>query len=270
MTKLPISVCMIAGAEAGRIGRALASVSGWAGEILVVLNQEVSDGTDALCEQQGAIVFREPWKGYVAQKNSAAQKASGPWILSLDADEEVSPALRNEIAFTLGSQEASRPYAAFEFPRCSYYCGRWIRHGDWYPDRVVRLWRKGSTTWVGIEIHERPEVKGAIGRLRSDLLHYSNQNINWQLEKIGRYADPFVRHYLAAGRRPGWLDLTARPTWKFLRAYFFRLGFLDGWPGYYIAWLGAFSTLTRYTKLLEARLQPTGPATAGQAAESQP
>ena len=86
--------------------------------------------------------------------------------------------------------------------------------------------------------------------------HYSNQSINWHLDKIGRYADPFVRHCLETGRRAGWLDLTGRPLWKFFRAYVLRLGFLDGWPGYYIAWLGAFSTVTRYAKVREARLKP--------------
>jgi glycosyltransferase involved in cell wall biosynthesis len=255
MAKLPVSVCMISGAEAGRIGRALQSVSDRAGEVIVVLNEEVRDGTDTVCGDRGAKVYREPWRGFVAQKNSAAEKATCPWILSLDADEEVPPALWAEIAAVLDDLNKNRPYAAFDFPRCSWYCGRWIRHGDWYPDRVIRLWRKGSAAWTGIEIHERLEVKGAVGRLHSDLLHYSNQSINGQLDKIGRYADPFVRHCLETGRPAGWLDLSIRPVWKFLRAYVFRLGFLDGWPGYYIAWLGAFSTLTRYAKVREARLR---------------
>jgi glycosyltransferase involved in cell wall biosynthesis len=255
MIKLPISVCFISGAEARRIGRALASITGWASEIIVVLNEEVTDGTEALCQAQGAKVFREPWKGYVAQKNSAAAKATQPWILSLDADEEVPPALWAEIAATIGNPEKSPAQAGFSFPRCSYYCGRWIRHGDWYPDRVLRLWRNGSGHWTGLEIHERLEVQGSVGRLSADLLHYSNENIDWQLKKIGTYSDPFVRQCLAAGRKAGWLDFTVRPFWKFLRAYVFRLGFLDGWPGYYIAWLGAFSTLTRYAKVREAELK---------------
>ena len=195
---------MISGAEGGRIERALQSVADRAGEVIVVLNEDVRDGTDGLCEARGAKVYREPWKGFVAQKNSAAAKASCPWILSLDADEEVPPALWAEIAAMLEDSDKNRPYAAFDFPRCSYYCGRWIRHGDWYPDRVLRLWRKGSAAWTGIEIHERLEVKGAIGHLRSDLLHYSNTSINGQLDKIGRYADPFVRHCLETGR-PCWV-----------------------------------------------------------------
>lgn len=255
MAKLPLSVCLISGAEAGRIGRVLQSIEGWAQEVIVVLNQDVQDGTEALCLAKGAKVFREPWKGFVAQKNSAAEKATGPWILSLDADEEVPPALWQEIAATLSEPAHNSAYAAFDFPRCSFYCGRWIRHGDWYPDRVLRLWRKGSGAWTGIEIHERLEVNGAIGHLRSDLLHYSNQSINGQLDKIARYADPFVRHCLETGRPVGWLDLTVRPFWKFFRAYVLKLGFLDGWQGYYIAWMGGFSTVTRYAKVREARLK---------------
>jgi len=252
MAKLPVSVCLISGAEVGRIGRALQSVADQAGEVIVVLNEDVHDGTEALCLAHGAKVYREPWKGYVGQKNSAADKASCPWILSLDADEEVPPALWHEIAATLANPTKNGRYEAFDFPRYSFYCGRWIRHGDWYPDRVLRLWRKGSAAWTGIDIHERLQVKGPVGHLRSDLLHYSNPSINWHLDKIGRYADPFVRHCLQTGRKVGWLDLTVRPVWKFLRAYVFKLGFLDGWPGYYIAWVGAFSTVTRYAKVLAA------------------
>lgn len=255
MANLPVSVCMISGAEAGRIGRALQSVAGRAGEVIVLLNEDVRDGTGGLCEARGAKVYCEPWKGFVGQKNSAADKASCPWILSLDADEEVPPALWAEIGAVLDDPAENGPYAAFDFPRCSWYCGRWIRHGDWYPDRVIRLWRKGSATWVGIEIHERLEVKGSIGHLRSDLLHYSNPSIRWQLDKIGRYADPFVRHCLETGRKVGWLDIAVRPAWKFLRAYFFRLGFLDGWQGFYVAALNSFSTLTRYALVREAEHQ---------------
>jgi glycosyltransferase involved in cell wall biosynthesis len=258
MPKLPLSVCIISGAEVHRIGRALASVSGWASEVLVVLNEDVHDGTEESCLKNGAKVFREPWKGYVAQKNSVIEKASFPWILSLDADEEVTQNLREEIATALGNPALSDTYCAFEFPRCSYYCGRWIRHGDWYPDRVVRLWRKGSALYSGGQIHERLEVNGSVGRLRSDLLHFSNESINWQLGKIPHYSDLFVRDSVAKGRKPTWLDLTFRPIWKFLRGYVLRLGFLDGWPGYYIAWVGAFSTLTRYTKVLEAQFKRPG------------
>src|ERR1039458_1893264 len=119
---LPISVCMIAGAEAPRIRRALESVAGWVGEIIIVINDEVSDGTDQIAAAYGARVFREAWKGYVAQKNSAADKARQDWLLGLDADEVVTPALRDEIRHAV-MQPGDR--VAFRFPRCSIFCGQW-------------------------------------------------------------------------------------------------------------------------------------------------
>ena len=255
MAKLPISVCMISGSEAGRIGRALQSVADWTGEVIVLLNEDVRDGTDALCEARGAKVFREPWKGYVAQKNSAAEKASYPWILSLDADEEVPLALWAEIAAMLDDPGKSRPYAAFDFPRCSYYCGRWIRHGDWYPDRCIRLWKKGLARWLGNEIHEKLQVDGCIGRLHHDLLHYTAETINYQIAKTVRYADAFAQHRLDQAKAVHFLDLLARPLWRFIRGYVFRLGFMDGWQGFAIAWLTAFYTFLRYVRAREAQMK---------------
>lgn len=252
MKKLPISVCMVSGAEAHRIGRALESVADWASEIIVVLNEEVADGTDALAARFGGKVFREPWRGFIAQKNSAAEKATQPWLLNLDADEVVSPELQLEIAATVQGEE--NPLAACEFPRCTFYCGRWIRHGDWYPDRVLRLWRRGTARWYGEEPHAQLQVNGLVGHLRSDLLHFSNESIARQIAKIAPYHADFVKRQVAAGRAVGFFELAVRPAWRFVRAYFFRLGFLDGWPGFYIAELSAFSTLTRYAMVCEARL----------------
>lgn len=251
---LPISVCIISGAEAHRIGRALTSVAGWTSEILVLLNEEISDGTDKIAEKHGAKVFREPWKGHIAQKNSAQAKASQPWILGLDADEAVSPALRAEIELLFANPASAPQHVAYRFPRCTYYCERWIRHGDWYPDRQTRLWRRGYAHWAGMDPHDRLEVGGSVGRLRSDLHHFTNESINRHVQKIIPFSDEFVRQHIAAGKTASAFDLAIRPLWRFVRAYFFRLGFLDGWPGYYIACLNAFSSVTRYAKLREAAL----------------
>lgn len=248
---LPVSVCMISGAEAPRIGRALESVAGWAGEIIVVLNEQVHDGTEAIALKQGAKVIREPWRGFIAQKNSCADKATLPWLLNLDADEVVSPELAAEIAAIVSSPDLAQ--AAFEFPRCTFYSGRWIRHGDWYPDRVLRLWRRGAARWAGEDPHARLDVTGAIGRLQSDLLHYSNENIAHQIAKIAPYHSDFVKRRVAEGGPAGLLEMGFRPFWRFLRAYIIRCGFLDGWQGFYIAALGSFSTLTRYALVREAR-----------------
>jgi glycosyltransferase involved in cell wall biosynthesis len=254
---LPISVCMISGAEAARIGRALASVAGWTSEIVVVLNQEVVDGTAEVAAKYGAKVFREPWKGHIAQKNSAADKATQQWILGLDADEVVSAPLREEIQAKFTDHAGMVRFAAYSFPRRTWYCGRWIGHGDWYPDRQIRLWRRGSATWGGIDPHDKLLVNGRIGKLRADLHHYTNDSITQHVQKIIPFAEEFVRQNLASGRSVGVFDLFVRPFWRFVRAYFLRLGFLDGWQGYYIAWLNAFSSVTRYARLLEPRPNTT-------------
>lgn len=252
---LPLSVCMISGAEAPRIGRAFESIAGLAAETLVVLNNDVKDDTEQLATRYGAKVFREPWKGFVAQKNSASEKAALPWLLNIDADESVSPQLALEIARVV--QDPAPTHAAYEFPRCTFYCGRWIRHGDWYPDRVLRLWRRGVAHWTGEEPHARLQVNGTVGRLKADLLHFTNESIAQHVQKIIPYSDGFLLHNIAEGRVPSAFDFVVRPFWRFVRAYFVRLGFLDGWQGYYIAWLNAFSAATRYARLRERQPVPT-------------
>src|SRR5690349_7411732 len=142
MTRLPISVCMVSAAEARRIGKALASVSEWASEIIVVLNEEVTDDTEKIAASHGAKVIRERWKGMIGQKASVAAKATQAWILDLDADEVVSDELSGEIQRALSDRSLNAQVAAFSYPRRSWYCGRWICHGDWYPDRQNRLWRR--------------------------------------------------------------------------------------------------------------------------------
>ena len=235
--RLPVSVCLIAGAEAERIGRALASVSAWAEEIIVVLNQDVTDGTDRLAEAAGAKVFREKWKGHIAQKNSAAAKAAQPWVLGLDADEEVPSELHEEICRAVA---APGGHAAFCFPRLTQFCGRWIRHGDWYPDRQTRLWRRGQAAWGGVDPHDKLIVQGSVGRLHSNLLHHTADTIDRQIAKIATYSEGLAQDALAKGKTSGPGQLLFRPAWRFFRSYILRLGFLDGWQGAYIAWMTAF------------------------------
>jgi glycosyltransferase involved in cell wall biosynthesis len=239
---------MISGAETHRIGKALASVAEWTSEIIVVLNKEVIDGTDTVAAGFGAKVFREPWRGHIAQKNSAAEKASQPWLLGLDADEVVSDSLRQEMIELFTPTPSG---AAYNFPRRSFYLGRWIGHGDWYPDRQTRLWAKGRARWGGVDPHDELLVDGPVTKLRRDLHHYSNDSIDQQISKIVPFSADFARHRLQNGRSADVVDLTFRPAWRFFRAYVLRRGFLDGWQGFYIASLTAFSTLTRYVKVLE-------------------
>ena len=256
---LPVSVCLISGSEAHRIRRTLASVAGWTREIIIVLNEDVSDGTDRIAAEFGAKVFREPWKGYAAQKNSVAQKAGQEWILSLDADEEISSGLRAEMIRTLAKENVDAKIAAYSFPRCTLYCGRWIRHGDWYPDRKVRLWRRNRAEWRGLSVHEAVIVNGNVGKLSNDLLHYTMEHLNDHVRKSALYSDLFARQRLAGGKRAGPLEMWFRPWWRFVRGYFLRRGFLDGWQGYAIARIVAFETFLRYAKVREAQTRQAEP-----------
>lgn len=253
--RLPISVCFIAANEAHRIRGALESVASWTSEIIVVINDDVNDGTDKVAESFGAKVFREPWKGHVAQKNSAAEKATKQWILGLDADEVVSPKLRDEIQKWFSEPEKMKPFAAFSFPRCTFYSGRWIRHGDWYPDRKVRLWRRGQASWGGLNPHDTVIVNGRAEKLCGDLLHYSMEDLNHLIRKTISYTDTIARQKFESGQDVGLFTLWFRPFWRFFRGYFLRLGFLDGWQGFSVAWLGAFYTFLRYAKVRELKLQ---------------
>ena len=248
MNQLPISVCLIAGNEAHRIRPTLESVTGWTAELIVVLNADVNDGTDKIVESFGGKVFREPWKGFGPQKQSAVEKCTQPWVLNLDADEVVTPQLRGEIQRAIAEHAGQ---AAFCFPRLTQFCGRWIRHGDWYPDYQTRLWRRGQVRWSDAPVHETPEVCGTVGLLRSDLRHYSMESIEHQIQKTIRYANAFAASCRQRGRKAGFNDLFFRPAWRFLRSYFFKLGFLDGWRGLSIAWMTAFYTFLRYYKVVE-------------------
>lgn len=251
MTRLPISVCVVSAAEAHRIGKALASVADWTSEIVVVLNEEVTDGTEEIAKSHGAKVIRERWKGMVGQKASAAAKATQEWILDLDADEVVSDALREEIQQALSQQTRNGQVAAFNYPRLSWYCGRWIRHGDWYPDRQTRLWRRGQAHWAGEDPHATLVVQGRVAHLKNDLLHFSMENMPHLVRKAVAYSDDFLRLRRAAGQGVSRSDVWLRPWWRFWRSYVLRLGFLDGWRGFHIAWLSAFYTFLRYARVWE-------------------
>ena len=245
MRPSPIAVSLIAGAEEARIGRTLASVAGWTSEVVVVLNEEVSDRTEAIARQAGAMVYREPWRGFVQQKNSSLEKTTQPWVLGLDCDEVVTPHLRNQI---VASVEGSTTRAAYSFPRKTWFGDRWILHGDWYPDRQTRLWKRGLARWGGLEPHAILKVEGAVGRLSGDLEHHSFENVEHYVQKAFRYAEDFNADCQRRGRRVGALDLVVRPPWRFMRSYVLKRGFLDGWAGFDIAWMSAFYTFLRYQR----------------------
>jgi glycosyltransferase involved in cell wall biosynthesis len=253
MTKLPITVCVVAGNEAHRIRRALESVQGWTTEIVLAIDDKVTDGTDKIAKGYDAKIISQPWRGHAAHRDFAAAHATQPWLLAIDADEVISPALREEIVAALTSSPANPPPAAYSFPRCTFFCGRWIRHGDWYPDRKARLWRRGQAHWSNDLLHEKLVVEGRVESLRGDLTHYSMESLDHFTRKSITVSNLFVRQKLERTPPSNTRGMWVRPWWRFVRGYFLRLGFLDGWQGYAIARMVAFETFLRYAKLREAQ-----------------
>jgi glycosyltransferase involved in cell wall biosynthesis len=226
-----LSVALITQNEAPNLPRTLASVS-WAGEIVVV-DSGSTDATLQIAREAGARVFAEPWKGFAAQKNSAIAHATGDWILSLDADEEVSPELALEIQLLL---EGEPPFRAYRIPRLNHFLGRPLRHGGYWPDPKLRLFRRGSSQFLARPVHETMEAEGPVGRLKSPLLHHCYPTLDEYIEHMNRYSSAGARMLMEAGRGShssaafAWNALL-NPAATFLYNYFFRLGFLDGREG---------------------------------------
>lgn len=254
MTPLPLSVVIVARNEADTLSRCLASVTGWVSEIIVVLNA-TTDASESIAQQHGATVHHREWKGFRDTKNEALDLASQSWALCLDADEEVSTALRTEIE-TFFSHGDDQRFAGAKFPRKVWFIDRWITHGDWYPDLSLRLIKRDACRWGGDQfVHEKMECNGPIATLHGDLHHYSFPTLSSHVSKINPFADLFVQQRQAKGSRFSVFSAVFRPAWRFFRAYFLRLGFLDGYPGFYIAWATAFSSFVRYSRLFEAENQ---------------
>ena len=249
ITPFPISVILVASNEEQNLPRCLSSVAGWVSEIVVVLNNS-TDRSEQIAQEYGARIERSAWLGFRDTKNVALSFASQPWVLNLDADEEVSPALREEIAAFFQRGESER-FTGVSFPRKVFFLGRWITHGDWYPDRVLRLFRRETSRFEGSYGHDHVSVQGAIKKLRADLHHYSYPTINSHVLKINSFADAFLRQQIEDKKKWSPIATIARPLWRFFRAYVLKRGFLDGFPGLYIAWATAFATFVRYSRLYE-------------------
>jgi len=243
-----ISVCIIAGNEERNIRRCLESAK-WADEI-VVLDSFSKDRTVDICKEYTDRVYQHEWMGYIGQKNLIKDMAKGPWIFFLDADEEISPALRDEIRAEF-SHGGAGDFAGYEFPRLVWYLGRWIYHGDWYPDTKLRLFRKDQGQCGGQEPHDRILVDGRVKTLKSPLFHYTYTDISNQLATINRFSSISAIGKHKKGRTPHIVDLVLRPSLRFLRCYILKRGFLDGVPGLIIATFTALSVFTKYAKLWE-------------------
>ena len=251
VSRLPLSVAIIAKNEALQLPRCLASVRDWVSEIVVVLN-DTTDASAAIAENAGARVHHLPWQGYRDTKNAALDLTTQTWVLSLDADEEVSPELRQAIRAFLSRADLDA-FAGARFPRKVWFIDRWIRHGDWYPDHSLRLFHRQKARWGGDAfVHEKVECRGPVATLKGDLHHYSFPTLSAHVAKINPFAELFLRQQQEQGARFSLTAAIFRPGWRFFRAYVLRGGFLDGFPGWYIAWATAFGALVRYSRLYEA------------------
>jgi glycosyltransferase involved in cell wall biosynthesis len=245
-----ISACITAGNEEEQIRRCLKSVE-WADEIVVV-DSFSTDRTVEICKEFTDRVYEHKWLGYIGQKNLAKDLAEGPWILFVDADEEVSAELRDEILSAFDSGE-SRSMSGYEFPRMVYYLGRWIRHGDWYPDVKLRLFRKEHGRCGGKEPHDRLIVEGNVKRLKNCMYHYTYADIADQVSTMNRFSSITAAGQSDAGRPFRMSDVLFRPVFRFIRGYFIRGGFLDGLPGLVVAVTTSFGVFIKYAKLWELR-----------------
>lgn len=235
-TRPAITACVITLNEAGRLGDCLASLAFC--DELVVVDSGSTDDTAAIAQAHGARVLQRPFDGFRSQKQYAVEQASNDWVLCLDADERISPELRAAI-----EAEQARGFAdasGYRFARLSDYFGRFLRHGNAYPDRVLRLFDRRRGGWRGKrEIHEAASVDGAVRTLPGDVVHYPYRSLEQQLAKTQRYARMMAEHDFSRGKRASLGKLVLAPAWRFWRGYLLRGGFLDGWHGLVYAYVRA-------------------------------
>ena len=241
-----LSAAIVVLNEEERLRACLESVV-WADEIVVV-DSGSSDKTMAIAREFTDRAMFRAWEGYGAQKNYALGQCRGDWLLSIDADERVSDALREEIQ---AAMRADRPEAGYYLPRQNVFQGKWVRHGGLYPDWQLRLFRRGRGTFVERAVHESVRVDGPTGRFSAPLVHESYRSIGDAVARLNRYSDLAATDLARAGRGGSLADLLVRPAWRFISMYLLRAGFLDGWRGFLLAVLYGYYVLMRSVKVWE-------------------
>jgi len=243
-----LSVVIITFNEEANIARCLAALQG-VGDEVVVVDSHSTDRTVAICLEHGARVVQHAFAGYVEQKNYATAQARHNHVLQLDADEVLTDELRQSIQ----QVKANWPsVAGFTLKRLTNYCGTWVRHGGWYPDRKLRLYDRRLGQWEGLLLHERYIVAPTqqVGELAGDLLHYSYHSVEQHVQQLNRFTSIAADELLLRGKThvtP--LQLVLKPWWKFVHGYFLRLGFLDGFAGLSIAALSAWGVFLKFAKV---------------------
>lgn len=250
---VPASVCIIACNEEHNLRRCLASVA-WADDVLVVVDTRSRDATEAIARELGARVILHPYQGNVEQKSFALGETKHDWVLSLDADEALSPELARAVQETIARDG---PADGYELDRVTWHLGRWIRHGEFHPDWQLRLFRRARARFVGINPHGRVELSGRRARLGGELHHHSYRDLADQVARIQEFSRVQARAMWDAGRRARAADLVLRPPLRFLRAWLLKQGFRDGMAGFTIAAATAFHVFLKYAKLWELGRDPT-------------
>ena len=251
--KVSLSVIVITRNEVHRLADCLASVS-FADERIVV-DHGSQDGTAELARSLGARVLQtDDWPGFGPQKNRALDLATGRWVLSLDADERVTPELAGSIQRVIRSDRSGGSGThggaiGYRLSRLSSFCGQWMRHGDWYPDRVTRLFRRGHGRFTEDRVHERLHIEGPVEQLEGNLLHLTMSDLTDALDKLNRYSAGRALDMQKQGRRGGLASAIGHGLWAFVRSYGLKRGFLDGRLGFVLAVYVAESTYYRYLKL---------------------
>ncbi|MGH0034308.1 MAG: glycosyltransferase family 2 protein [Myxococcota bacterium] len=245
---VPLSVCILARDEEEQLGRCLDAVS-FADEIVVVVDDRSADGTEKLARERAQVVDVRPYAGDVAQKRHCTSLARNDWILVLDPDELLTDRAAREVRARVAAGEDAA--CGFEINRVTWHLGRWIRHGDFYPDWKLRLFRRSRARWVGTDPHARVEVDGPVERLSGEIQHFSYRDLADQIERIQFFSEQTAAALAREGRRARLSDLVLRPPARFLRAYVLKRGFLDGVPGLVIAVATAFHVFLKYAKLWE-------------------
>ncbi|WP_321869178.1 glycosyltransferase family 2 protein [Paraburkholderia tropica] len=240
-----LSVIVVAMNEAHDIRDCLESVRGLALET-IVFDSGSTDGTPDICRALGARVFETDWPGDGPQKNRALAEARGDWVICLDADERLSPELRAEIEALLAQ---GSPHAAFSTPRRSSFCGRFMKHSGWWPDRIVRLFRRGSARFTDVRTHTHLEIDGTTGRFDGPFIHISMPDLHEALDKTNVYSSEGALTMAENGKRSSLAKALGKGFWAFFRTWVIRAGFLDGAEGLMLAINNAETTYYRYAKL---------------------
>lgn len=240
---MKISAAIITYNEERNIARAIESLR--CCDEVVVIDSGSNDRTVELAQNHGARVVETHWRGYAAQKNFASEACLHDWVLSIDADEALSEALEGEI---WQLKKNGPEFDGYTMPRLAQYLGKWILHSGWYPDRKVRLFDRRRAQWVGDYVHESVVVKGAVGHLETNLLHYTCSSLSEHLKTLDRYTTLAAEQIVSQRKQVGWRNLALDPAWTFFRAYVLQRGFLDGPEGLAIAYMAGIYTFLKYAK----------------------